>query len=457
MDLQQERNALASQLSTLQGTPSGTRLTDILKRQREVEALRQRIAAKDAQLAKSMRSALNVPSALPQYDGSAIGTTRADAPSVAAKRAQELRERAAREQKRMLDDLAAAGQEIARGIEQRDRVFGLYAEAYQQRQLVRPGDRIALNAEGRPDGRVGVERVGMPTVAGGSAFDTALNAGRVAGAKGAEAAAERAQAIFQSFADGMQRTLSGAFAGLFTKGLRSAADFATGLRDLLINAISEVAASKALATLVGGGRGAGALGSLGALFGYKGATSVDGTVPAGAAGAGMSRFGAASLAGLGGLGIGTVLGRQFGSTGGVLGGAASGAALGTIVPGIGNVAGAIIGGLAGAVGGLFGGAARKKAKELEQQAVAAARAQYEADKKAEVDSSAGTYLAPAGFSVNGYRFNAGRSASTITGNTFNIMVPDGTTESQAQSILDAFERLVRAQGQPFGSLPRSAR
>ena len=282
-----------------------------------------------------------------------------------------------------------------------------------------------------------------------AAFDGKSDLATVIGA--GRAAAAQAQALTESLADGMQRTLASAFSGLFSKGLGSAADFARGLRDLVVNAFSEILASRAAAALFGSG-GLGAMASGGGALGALGMGKVANIGKGGAAG---FNFGTAALVGMGGLSIGSILGQSAGTGVGVLGGAASGAALGTIIPGIGNVAGAIIGGLAGAVGGLFGGAARKKAKEAEANAIAAAKAAYAAEQANEIDASARAYLAPAGFSANAYRFGAGRPATTITGNTFVIQVPDGTTDRQAQSILQKFEDMVRAQGLPAGSLPRT--
>lgn len=267
----------------------------------------------------------------------------------------------------------------------------------------------------------------------------------------ARGSAQQVQALAQSLADGMQRTLANAFSGLFTKGLSSAADFARNLRDLVVNAFSEILASRAAAALFGSdglgkmASGGGLLGALG-FAGSKAGNKINN--------AGGFNFGAASLVGMGGLAAGNLLGQQFGTGAGILGGAASGAALGTIIPGIGNVVGGIIGGLAGAVGGLFGGEARKRAKEAEARAVAEAKAAYAAQQAAEVDSTAGTYGAPTGFSANAYRFAAGRPSATVFSGPITITLPDGSSTDQARRLLRAFSDIAAAEGLPYGMLPR---
>ena len=270
----------------------------------------------------------------------------------------------------------------------------------------------------------------------------------------ARAAGAQAQALVQSLADGMQRTLADGFAGLLTNGLSSVADFARGLRDTLINAFSQVLASRAAAALFGGsGTGLSSLASGGGILGALGMGGGASKLSNIGKGASGFNFGAGALVGLGGLTIGSAIGQSAGTGAGVLGGAATGAALGTIVPGIGNVAGAIIGGLAGAIGGLFGGSARKKAREAEQRAINEAKAAYAAEQASE----SGSYLAgaPAGFSLEAYRFNAGRPASSVFTGDITIAVPEGTTADQARRLLSAFDDLTRAQGLPAGALPRA--
>lgn len=220
-----------------------------------------------------------------------------------------------------------------------------------------------------------------------------------------------------------------------------------------------------------------------------------------------------AVAGIG-LGLGNALGEQLGggkgAAAGALAGAASGAVIGSMVPVLGTAIGGIIGGAAGLIGGIFGG--KKKKEAAQQLAVAAASAMDdlairslaasgqtdEAEKRRLIQAqkreaeevekqftrqsdvyrelmrvqaaerakltdtmqgelSAGTYLAPDGFSANNYRFNAGRpsssSSSTVTITEPTIVVPPGTTAEQARAILAEFGRLAGAQGLPQNALP----
>lgn len=219
--------------------------------------------------------------------------------------------------------------------------------------------------------------------------------------------------------------------------------------------------------------------------------------------------GAQKLLGYGGIAIGTgmlgsAIGNKYGTGAGVLGGAASGAAtgalLGSVIPGLGTLVGGVVGGLAGAIGGIFGGQKKKaqqraaatqlvdsslafgddlaarnadasgdtygasklrllaQQREEIKQAIAAFGAtsplvaQLKATQAKEIsaltDSTGfGTYLAPRGFDVNPYRFEAGRSqGTTVTGNQITIMVPEGTTQSQAEGIVRHLNTLAGAQG-----------
>jgi hypothetical protein len=459
--LMRQARSAQSQIGQLQGrlttltSPDNQTVAQLYNNRGAARAVRDSIATLQAQIDTVKRNMLEIPSQVAPSSGIFPGLVTVETAAAKAREDQRLRDKAKRDSEQAQDEADRRAKAAARAAERarqraEDREEARIAAQFEE-TLGR--DTFARDRAARREQRL-TTKIGDIGESVGKDF-----LGNDRGAKGmagAQAAASQAQAIFQSFSDGMQRTLSGAFAGLFTKGLRSAADFAVGLRDLLINAISEVAASKAMAALFGGGAGNAGGGLLASLSGVgaAGAASKFGGIAKGGAASGGFSFGAASLAGLGGLGIGTALGQAGGTGLGVAGGAAAGAALGTIVPGIGNVAGAIIGGLAGAIGGLFGGAARKKAKEAEQQAVAAARAQYEADKKAEVDQSAGVYLAPAGFSVNGYRFSAGRPSATVFTGDVYVQVPEGTTADQARALLDQFGALQRAQGLPTSSLPR---
>jgi hypothetical protein len=445
--IQQERNTLATTLAGLRGP--GTTVGQQLNSRSQQRELQKQIAEKDAQIATIMQSALAIPDQYVSRSNVFGVTTTADTAEFTARAAARESAAAARAgrsgatnaQQAMLDRLAAAGNAIER-----------LAGAQFAREAI---------AEGKTDGVRGTS--GAKNATDASMRNSEKSAGSMAGLS---EQARQAEALFQSLADGMQRTLAGAFAGLFRNGIRSAGDFARQMRDLLINAFSEVLASRAMGALLGnvsslagsGGSISSGGGGIGALLGVAGLGGLRGGGDGGKLaninkGSGNT-LGGGLLAGLGGFSVGSALGQRFGTGGGVLGGAAAGAALGTIVPGIGNVVGAVVGGLAGAIGGLFGGAARKKSRELEKQAVDAARQEFERGRQSEFDAEAGVYLAPAGFNVNGFRFNAGRPTSQVFTGGITITVPEGTTERQARSMLDQFATMQLAQGLESTALPR---
>ena len=177
------------------------------------------------------------------------------------------------------------------------------------------------------------------------------------------------------------------------------------------------------------------------------------------------------------------------------------------MPVVGTVIGGIIGGAAGLIGGLFGGGKKRKAQQALAQSAsdyidqltvralsaagddfAAAKKRLELEQKAEFDAAvkqfgansdvveklrkvqaaetakqagessdntlaAGTYLAPAGFDANRYRFEAGRPlAPQATGQTpmnidsVNIVVPQGTPREQAEQIVRELQAIAGSQG-----------
>ncbi len=249
----------------------------------------------------------------------------------------------------------------------------------------------------------------------------------------------------------------------------------------------------------GGGGGAGNAGAAAAKAAAKNGAATAAAGKSLSLSSGLGAFGV-------GIGVGGALGRSRGTGAGVLGGAASGAIVGAMV---GGPVGAAIGGLAGVVGGLLGGNARRRARRAEAEArressrslleelgirnaaaagddsqaerlrleaqqrrelaeivkqfgersreVAALRNTQAAELRALADSALGpgTYLGPDGFSAARYRFDAGRPAApAITGNTFNITVPEGTTSEQARALLDEFGRMATQQGLPASEWSR---
>jgi phage tail tape-measure protein len=198
--------------------------------------------------------------------------------------------------------------------------------------------------------------------------------------------------------------------------------------------------------------------------------------------------------------IGNKVGGPKGAAAGALAGAATGAMIGSVFPVVGTAIGAVIGGAAGLIGGIFGGrkkaaAAKKLAQDaagfmesLNARALAAAgdefgarKAQLEMEQKREREEaiakfgaasrevarligvqtaelaalsgsmSPGTYLSPSGFSANPFRFDAGRPAAagtTVTGNAITFVLPDGTTQQQAEKIVRALGSMATAQGMP---------
>lgn len=177
--------------------------------------------------------------------------------------------------------------------------------------------------------------------------------------------AEEAKTLMTNLLQDTQTAFTDMIQKMLTDGIRSFADFATSIKNMIIHVFAELASMKLIQSILSGSPG------LASMLG----------IPAGGAGAGATTSGETAglsgglglgsmVAGVAGIGLGSFgLGYGLSSAGsagksalaGAASGAALGAAIGSIVPVVGTAVGAVLGGVAGFVGGLFGHA--KKAQQ----------------------------------------------------------------------------------------------
>lgn len=298
---------------------------------------------------------------------------------------------------------------------------------------------------------------------------------------------ERAAA--EALASKALRALANAFGG-------SAAGGTSGAASRLLGSVVSLGGSKGAGAVLGGGKtasaakaaggfsGGGALASGGAGFLLGNAIGQNNGGTAGALGGAAS--GAASGALIGSIvpGLGTVVGGVIGGAAGLLGGLFGGnskkkkqqEAARKLAQEAATFSEDLIIRTMEASGDELG--ADKKRQEIAQKAeleavakkfgknskeykateATQAKEREAASRNGDDTMAAGTYLAPAGFDATPYRFNAGRPTSppsspsspdggmTLTGNTINIVVPDGTPRAQAEQIVRELQNIASSQG-----------
>jgi tape measure domain-containing protein len=375
-----ERDTLAAGVAQSR-TAVETRRIEIARKQAEMYD--QALQAEDALLNKRLQQLKAQQEIIRDAGGYAVAAVAGTGGGTSAGIVGGAVSKAKTETERMLADLAQAGQDLVNGIARSFDEMALRLDTFVQSPLNGGLRRSAITG---PDAQGGISDM----VARSRGFDP----------DAITQTAERASAVTQALADGLQRSIAQGIAGGFTDGTRSLQAFADNMKRTLINALSEGLANRLVGGLMGGGSGGGGLlGSLGGLLGGGDKT------------AGIAKNAGAGFGGLGlaGVGLGLFAGSQILN----LFKPDRNQGYGTFAPG---------------------------------QSITPA---------AEV-VRAGTYSAPGGFNAGAYRFEAGRPSGTaVTGNTIVVTLPEGTPREMAQAMLAEFERIARAQGLPAGTLPLS--